>query len=503
MMKIFRRRLIRVPVTVALVILHMGVFVPRQAQAALPLAVIAPVMLGTAMMVQAGATYYAPAIYSAGSQAANQAGQVAHEAIRVGKTTIAAGTAHATDYLWGKGVSAYTAAGAAVTAFWDYVKAHASQVPALYQALMDHTQAGNPLAPGLVTPSKPPEIPIGSIVQTSYNSSISAYPNQIAATSTRQVTGPWTTTIAKYCPPEEYAYDMSGLTLLGSSVAYYFPGSHTCVYAGRIPVNYHSAPSASSSGTLTEWPDGGIDFPALSPVINNGGQPMADDITKVFDAIPNHLSLANESITAALDATTQKTPPAPWLPSEVSSFVTSANINWPLSQPLPALGQNVSNPPLALPGEQTIALPVTVVNPNNGSPPIIHAGNPTQIVSTSTTTVNEQGQIVEEPYVEPIEEEVPYNPAAIPGPYTLPDVDFGARWEQFISTVGDSPLFSLPSQIGSIPGGGTSTITLNMGTTFGTHVFDFANFAQAWLILNGIFTIAFGWVSIRIITLKR
>lgn len=102
------------------------------------------------------------------------------------------------------------------------------------------------------------------------------------------------------------------------------------------------------------------------------------------------------------------------------------------------------------------------------------------------------------------EADIPYSPSGLAGPYTLPTVDFGARLQQFIDSAKSSSIFSLPGSVfGNVPGAGTSTMTINGGQIFGTHVFDFADMSGMWVVLRGIILTGFSFIAVRVVTLKR
>jgi len=105
---------------------------------------------------------------------------------------------------------------------------------------------------------------------------------------------------------------------------------------------------------------------------------------------------------------------------------------------------------------------------------------------------------------EEAESDIPYNPSGLGDPYTLPEVDFGERLRQFINTCKSSSIFSLPSAVlGNVPAAGTSTMTIQGGQIFGTHVFDFADLSSMWNVLRGIILTGFSFIAVRVVTLKK
>jgi len=75
------------------------------------------------------------------------------------------------------------------------------------------------------------------------------------------------------------------------------------------------------------------------------------------------------------------------------------------------------------------------------------------------------------------------------------------RISQMMTTIKGTGIGSLMTAPG-IPSGGSSTITVGLGT-YGEDTFDFNSLSNIWSVLGVLFLLAFGFVSIRIITLKR
>jgi hypothetical protein len=503
MFRFFRHRFVRFPLVIFLVSWHVGVFVPRQAHAALPLAMIAPAALaGAALLGAGGAAYYAPAVYDAAQKIADDQGRVARLMYRVGKVTLAAGTAHATDYLWGRAVGAYTATADSASALADWVSQNAAEVPALYQAWLNNQQSGAPVPPADVSTGF--SVPVGSVfrdvprysatynwlpdvvhhVKTSsdfvYHASACVWESTLDAWGTRSV-------------PYQFTYNTSISQLLFH--ANYGPNQNGCV-DGKYSIYIWKA-TIITPGTepATEWSSGGLYIPGWSAALSSGGESIARDLDKSIAAQPPMVwDIADDwqkNFPPGVIPFHAAPPPA-WSAGEVSQYIQPATIPWPQDQPYPPPGIVIPQAPAIAPGVIAVPLPVTIVNPNNGAPPIIHAGSPAQIVSVQV------GEAVTEPFTD----DIPYNPAPVVGPYTLPDVDFAARFNLFLANMAKSPLFQLPGQIVP-PEGGSSQIVVEYGQFGGTHTYDLNDLASLWLILNGIFTVAFGYVAIRIVTLKK
>ena len=54
-----------------------------------------------------------------------------------------------------------------------------------------------------------------------------------------------------------------------------------------------------------------------------------------------------------------------------------------------------------------------------------------------------------------------------------------------------------------IPSGGSSILSVNLGSVGGQKSFDLSKFSAVWAIMSALFTITACWVGVRIITLKR
>jgi len=138
-----------------------------------------------------------------------------------------------------------------------------------------------------------------------------------------------------------------------------------------------------------------------------------------------------------------------------------------------------------------------------------------QVAAAQTATAATQAAIVADAAVaevasaEAVESESepevpPYNPSDLDGPYTLPEVDFGERFRQFINALKGSSIFSLPNSVlGGVPAAGISTMTIQGGQIFGTHVFDFADLSGMWAVLRGIILTGFSFIAVRVVTLKK
>lgn len=109
---------------------------------------------------------------------------------------------------------------------------------------------------------------------------------------------------------------------------------------------------------------------------------------------------------------------------------------------------------------------------------------------------DEIGQINEGSFAEPTAQD-PYS--------TEEEYDFGVRTTEFLNSMRSTSLFSIPNSLSSsIPGGGSSTLVIQTGDTFGgDHTIDFNWLSTGLTILKYIFQIAGMAIGIRIVTLHR
>jgi len=77
------------------------------------------------------------------------------------------------------------------------------------------------------------------------------------------------------------------------------------------------------------------------------------------------------------------------------------------------------------------------------------------------------------------------------------------RYETMINTIQETGLFSIADGLSGIPGGGTASMSVDLGNWGGVQTFDFSQFSYAWAVLNSVFTVAFAFLGIKIVTLKQ
>jgi len=127
---------------------------------------------------------------------------------------------------------------------------------------------------------------------------------------------------------------------------------------------------------------------------------------------------------------------------------------------------------------------------------------PQSILDSISTTDVAEGDVWEQPNVPTL----PYTGGSVAelGEYQPEIGDFVGRFSQFISEMKATQLFSLPcSFFSGVPSGGQSTMTVDLGETYGgRHTVDFG--AWTWLvILKAVVLVVFSYVAIRIVVLKR
>jgi hypothetical protein len=76
------------------------------------------------------------------------------------------------------------------------------------------------------------------------------------------------------------------------------------------------------------------------------------------------------------------------------------------------------------------------------------------------------------------------------------------RFNELKENLSATDLFSLTDSLTSFDSSGSSTISVDLGS-YGEGSFDYADLDTIWGILNAVFSVAFGFLGIRIVTLKR
>lgn len=418
----------------------------RPAQAALPLAVVAvgAIIAATGVMV-AGAGVYKPPTFAQANAAVDQ---VTGDITR--KVVVAR--------MFGEGVTAglrgfgsqYTLDYAAAK---QWIKDHASSYPVLYpaasssdipQGYTTSPVVGNTLKPGIYYNKLTAKT---TDAFSSINASLSAWRTMWPVNSS-------------YIWTAENQICLSTATTLG--IYTYYTVTPT---TGQ----QHSLVFTTTTGTV-------VDFP-LSPPL--------DSPSAFAAAYPNTEAGQDETDrVAAENPSAVKAPPAGITPEQAKEAAKQAEA-------------------AQMQAAATTAEAAAAADPTNTALQIAAAQARS---AADQATIQAQGQTVEleTTPAEETETDIPYNPSALSGPYTLPAVDFGARFQTFVDAIKATSFFSLPGSIASgIPASSSSVITINGGETIGTHNFDFADMDNLWAILRSVVLTGFMFVSIRIVCLHR
>ena len=94
---------------------------------------------------------------------------------------------------------------------------------------------------------------------------------------------------------------------------------------------------------------------------------------------------------------------------------------------------------------------------------------------------------------------MPFEEAYNPGAFDIP-----TRFTSFLNNIKSSGLFSFSSSFfNSLPGGGSPIYTVEAGT-YGTHTIDLSETMSTGLtVLKTVLLLLFGFLSIRVVILKR
>ena len=81
---------------------------------------------------------------------------------------------------------------------------------------------------------------------------------------------------------------------------------------------------------------------------------------------------------------------------------------------------------------------------------------------------------------------------------------FQDRFNQFINTLKQSSLFSLPDRmLGGMPSSGSSVLVIDGGETYGVQQVDFGDWTDGLLVFRTVIYISAAFIAFRIVTLKR
>jgi hypothetical protein len=467
MMQLFRKfRVWGVSITL---FFFVTAFIPGQAKAnplaLVPIALIGAALTGSAL---AGGSYYAPAVYDAAQLAASSAGNVARQ-VYYGQKFL---NSVAGDYFYGKAVSLV----ANISGFLDYLESKAAQIPTLW-AIVSGATSGDTVAPS--------NLPIYACASAS-----NGLNKHLCAQGGEYTNGSY------------YAY-LPGETYIAPAVSTFLQGA---VVSGLCQSKYNQIAYAlyrsDNNATYPFWiciQDvaanvcrqiyKGTTSPAISAPFDIT-QGEFDPVVFANNFIPS------QGVTADIDtlANDSDSPPG---------FLTPADT----AIPSEASGGVVTSPPAAL-SPTDINRGIEVVQADIS---LKAADTAQQIAATDpTNTVAQQNaadaarRAAEDALK--AENEVPELPdisATSEPAYTLPEVDFAARFQIFLANIKSSSVFAVIDNLNLPIGTGQSLISFDFGSWGGVQSLDFADYADAWLILRGVFFAVFCFIATRIVILKR
>ncbi len=80
---------------------------------------------------------------------------------------------------------------------------------------------------------------------------------------------------------------------------------------------------------------------------------------------------------------------------------------------------------------------------------------------------------------------------------------YSERWDEFQASMKETDLFGTLDGIATLPTGGNSVQSIDLGELGGVQSFDWSEFNYIWSILSTLFLLAFSWIGIKIIVLKK
>ncbi len=434
----------------------MTVFIPGQAKAN-PLALIPIAAIGTALALGAGVAgqYYAPAVWQAGDTAASNVGNVARK-LYYGQKIF---NSVAGNYFWGKATSAV----AHVGNFLDWLGDIADQIPNLWQQIQDSILGGFPY-PSVDDPDNVPALNdvLGDLPYCDLRG------NNCSGSITARVASSWTTTTS--CTP--YVFGVGHYFFYNNTIKYIYSGDKpsTCTYDNYYIIK--SVPGVSSTDEPTVYP------PVFDPDtlsrnwVDSPG--VAEDVDKVINhpAVPPGLVEPVDTPTPAIAAGgTVTAPPAAITPTDIERGLTAVRAD--ISRQAAETTQDIADSdPTNLVGQQ-----IAVDAQKKAAQDALEAEN----------------EVPELPNVSATSESA----------YTLPEVDFAARFQTFLANIKSSSVFAVINNLNLPIGTGESLISFDFGSWGGVQSLDFADYADVWLILRGIFFAVFCFISTRIVILKR
>jgi hypothetical protein len=92
----------------------------------------------------------------------------------------------------------------------------------------------------------------------------------------------------------------------------------------------------------------------------------------------------------------------------------------------------------------------------------------------------------------------------VPEQYSVTEHSWGDRTNQFLTDMSGTGLFAVPTEfLDAAPGGGSPELIIDGGETYGVHSLSFADYSTGLIAIRAAIQLAFMWLAIRIVTLKR
>lgn len=432
------------------------VFIPGQAKAN-PMALIPIAAIGTALAlgVAGAGSYYAPAVYDAGQLAFDAAGTVGRQ-IYYGQQFA---NSVAGNFFYG----AACGLKADIGNFLDYLESIADEIPALWQAIQDSWYSGFP-APPTTMPST------GDVMGLPQAQNLGVGPT-------------FTTWLYKF---GAYYTQISTCASEGSYLAGYFywnnyyikyvtdngSGANGCMSPNHS-VTVRIWNQTSTTDPATEYPPGGFSREGFAQTAPSND--IADDIDKIAgktDAPPGLITPTATPNPAIAASPSAPAAPAPLTPAD-------------LQRGLDAVRAKIAADAAAAVQAAADADPTNTEAQQNAA--------------DAARDAAEKAAEAEKPETPSL----PSISATSEPAYTLPEVDFAARLETFITNIRSSAIFSVIDNLNLPIGTGISTLSFDFGSWGGVQSLDFADYNSAWLILRGVFFAVFCFIATRIVILKR
>ncbi|MDY0050285.1 MAG: hypothetical protein RBR73_06015, partial [Halothiobacillaceae bacterium] len=274
---------------------------------------------------------------------------------------------------------------------------------------------------------------------------------------------------------DSFTYFISNNTLLRAEQT--GPDSFQCYYAGII--------ASGSPATVSPAP-GAIDWPSIKDQLKNSSPPgVQQDIQDIIKS-KGEAGIATPSDAVPSTVDNVSSPPV----------ITAADVA--------AAIRNIAQG--AQVAAQQAAADAAAANDLPGVAAAIAAGNTADAINDNALGQAETAEAAEAAEVDKPEPETfdPVVAAPFESPYDPGSFDIPARFTTFLNNVKSTSLFSFSSSyFNSLPGGGSPIYTVEAGT-YGTHTVDLSETMGTGLaVLKTVLLLLFGFLSIRVVILKR